>query len=547
MRRIRRTVRNTVAVTLGAVLSTLGCMRATATAEGAPLQQVPSSTPKLVVLIAVDQLRGDMLDTYSSQFRGGYARLMRGAWFTNGFQDHAQTETAPGHASMLSGRFPRSTGIASNAVGVVDPSYRLLVGPETGASPFRFQGTALYDWLVAKDRRARVLSVSYKDRGAILPVGKSKQDVYWYSSRTGAFTTSNYYRDTMPTWVTGFNARRLPHRYAGQAWRLSRDPSAYPEPDSVPFERGGRGNIVFPHPFPPDSNQAAGAIVLSPAIDSITGAFALEGVRQLNLGRGPQVDLLAVSFSATDIVGHTFGPDSREAHENQLRLDETIGWFLDSLYRMRDSASIIIALTADHGVQPIPELARQRGEATGHQGMRVAVLRNEMAAVRAGLRTHGVDTTAFWAEGVDMFALNREAIARAKLNADSILDAFAREVRAVPGIGRVDRMRDIRRADFAIDPIARRWSHQLPVDSPVDLVVTLTRYSVWGNAPGATHGSPYDQDAHVPIIFYGPWANPGRYNDFARTVDIAPTLAQMIGVRPTEKLDGVVLMKAIKR
>jgi predicted AlkP superfamily pyrophosphatase or phosphodiesterase len=525
----------------------LGCMRAATAASdtGAPPQQ-SVQPPRLVVFITVDQLRGDMLDRYSSQLRGGYARLMRGAWFTNAHQDHAQTETAPGHASMLSGRFPRSTGIISNSIGVVDPNFRLVVGTETGASPARFQGTGLYDWLVAKDRRARALSVSYKDRSAILPVGKSKQDVYWYSSSTGSFTTSNYYRDTMPAWVTAFNARRLPHRYAGQSWRLSRELSAYSEPDSVPLERGGR-NFVFPHVFPADSARAAGAIVTSPIIDSITALFALEGLRQTNIGRGPHTDLLSVSFSATDIVGHTFGPDSREAHENELRLDETIGWFLDSLYKVRDSASIIIAVTADHGVQPIPELARQRGEATGHQGLRIPVLRNEMATVRAGLRARGVDTTAFWAEGADMFGVNRDALAAARLNADSILDAFAREVRAIPGIARVDRMRDIRRADFALDPIARRWSHQLPATSPVDLVVTLTRYSYWGTGPGATHGSPYDQDSHVPIIFYGPWANPGRYTDFARTVDIAPTLAQMIGVRPTEKLDGVVLMKAIKR
>ena len=520
-------------------------MRATATAEGAPLQQVPSSAPKLVVLIAVDQLRGDMLDRYASQLRSGYARLMRGAWFVNAYQDHALTETAPGHASMLSGRFPRSTGITSNVTGgVVDPNYRLLVGREGGASPFRFQGTALYDWLYAKDRRARALSVSLKDRGAILPVGKAKQDVYWYSGSTGAFTTSNYYRDTLPSWVTAFNARRIPLKHAGSTWRLSRDASAYPEPDSVPYERGGRGTIVFPHPYG-DSTRVTQGITVTPIIDSLTALFALEGLQQLGLGRGPHTDLLAVSFSATDYIGHTFGPDSREAHENELRLDETIGWFLDSLYRVRDSSSIIIALTGDHGVQPIPELAREKGIATGHQGMRVS-LRNEIGAVRAALAAKGVDSAAFYADG-EVFALDRASVARARLNADSILNAFAAEVRRVPGVARVDWLRDVRKADLALDPIARRWSHQFPENSPMDLGVTLTRYSYWGTGPGATHGSPYDQDAHVPIIFYGPWANPGRYTDFVRTVDIGPTLAQIAGVRAAEKLDGVVLLKAIKR
>ena len=546
MRRIAGTARIVLTVTLAGAVFTPGCMRATATAEGAPLQQQPSSAPKLVVLIAVDQLRGDMLDRYGSQLRAGYARLMRGgAWFTNGYQDHALTETAPGHASMLSGRFPRGTGITSNSTGgVIDPNYRVLVGREGGASPFRFQGTALYDWLYAKNRSARALSVSLKDRGAILPVGKSRQDVYWYSSTTGAFTTSNYYRDELPSWVNAFNARRIPQKYAGSEWRLSRDASAYPEPDSVPYERGGRGRIVFPHPYG-DSTRVAAGITVTPIIDSLTALFALDGLQQLQLGRGPHTDLLSVSFSATDYIGHTFGPDSREAHENELRLDETIGWFLDSLYRLRDSSSIIIALTADHGVSPIPELARERGIATGHQGLRVS-LRNEISAVRAALAAKGIDSAAFYVDG-EVFALDRAAVAPARLSADSILNAFAAEARKVPGVARVDWLRDMRRADFALDPIARRWSHQFPPTSPMDLGVTLTRYSYWGQGPGATHGSPYDQDAHVPIIFYGPWANPGRYTDFARTVDIAPTLAQMIGVTPTEKLDGVVLMKAVKR
>jgi predicted AlkP superfamily pyrophosphatase or phosphodiesterase len=527
----------------GTLVASLSCMRATASAEGTPLSTVPVATPKLVVFITVDQLRGDMLARHASQMRYGYGRLMRGAWFTNGFQDHAITETAPGHASTMSGRFPRSTGITSNVTGgVIDPNYRLITGHEGGASPFRFRGTTLFDWLHAKNGQTRALSVSLKDRGAILPIGRAKQDVYWYSA-SGSFTTSNYYRDRLPTWVRDFNARGIPFTYAGAQWRLLRDSSEYSEPDSVPFEQGGR-DVTFPHRFPADSLGAASYIRTTPSMDSLTALFALEGVWQMGIGQGPHTDILAVSFSATDYIGHGWGPDSREAHDNQLRLDRTIGWFLDSLYRLRDSSSIVIALTADHGVQPIPELARQRGEATGDQGMRVD-LRSHVRAVRAGLARAGVDSMAFFSDG-EVVGLNRAALAPARLNADSILDAFATAVKQVRGVARVDRMSAIRKADFALDPIARRWSHQLPENAPIDLAITLTQYSYWGNIP-ATHGSPYDQDAHVPIIFYGPWAKPGRYTEFARTVDIAPTLAAMIGITPTEKLDGVVLMRAVIR
>lgn len=528
---------------LGGLAASFGCMKATASAEGVPLIATTAPAPKLVVFITVDQLRGDMLDRYRNDLRYGYARLMRGAWFVNAYQDHGITETAPGHATTLSGRFPRSTGIASNSAGVVDFDHPLLVGlpNEPGASPERFQGTTLFDWLYARDNRSRALSVSRKDRAAILPVGRSKQDVFWYSA-TGDFTTSTYYRDTLPTWVREFNSRRIASRYAGAQWRLSRDTAVYTEPDSVAFENHGR-DFLFPHDFPADTPSAAAYLPQSPAMDSLTALFALEGLRRLDLGNGPQTDLLAVSFSATDYIGHAYGPDSREAHENELRLDETLGWFLDSLYRLRDSSTIAIALTGDHGVSPIRELARARGEATGDQGLLVSV-RPQVAEVRASLRAAGVDTMAFAIDG-PLVAIDRDAIARGRLNPDAVLDAFMKAARQVRGVARVDRFRTLRKADFAADPIARRWAHQIPESSPVELAITLTRYSYWYDAT-ATHGSPYDQDAHVPVIFYGPWAKPGRYSGFTRVVDMAPTLAAMAGVRPLEKLDGLVLLPALK-
>lgn len=524
--------------------STVACMRATATAEGAPAAGIATAAdPTLLVFITVDQLRGDMLDRHAGDMRYGYARLMRGAWFTRAYHDHAITETAPGHATTMSGRFPRSTGIASNAVGVGDRQYPLLVGRpnEPGASPLRFQGTTLFDWLYAQDARTRALSVSRKDRGAILPIGRAKQNVYWYSA-IGAFTTSNYYRDTLPPWVVEFNARRIPQTYAGTQWVLARDSSVYTEPDSVPEENGGRS--VFPHELPADTARVTGVFASVPSSDSLIALFALEGLTKLGLGTGPHTDILAVSFSATDAVGHAYGPDSREAHDNQIRLDHTLGWFLDSLYRLRDSSRVIVALTADHGVQPIPALARRRGEAKQNEGLIVS-LTPEVQAVRAALAAAGADSNAFLYDG-ELVGMDRAAIERARLDADSILNAFRRAALQVPGVARVDRIRDIRRADFALDPVARRWDHQVPENSAVELVITLTPYSYWYNAT-ATHGSPYDLDAHVPIIFYGPGFRTGRFTEFTRTVDIAPTLAAVLGVKPLQKLDGVVLLNAIQR
>lgn len=538
-----------VFVSVAALAAIIGCMRATATMEGAPItQQQPAAAPQLIVFITVDQLRGDMLDRHAKDLSRGYATLMKGAWFVNGYQDHAITETAPGHASVLSGRFPRSTGILDNAAGVNTNAFPLINGGprDPGASPERFQGTTLFDWIKAKYPAARALSVSRKDRGAILPIGRAKQDIYWYSSPTGNFTTSTFYRDTLPSWVTAFNARRIPQSYAGKMWSLSRPSSFYSEPDTVAEENQGRS--VFPYQFPADSSGPRGTTAVlagTPTLDSLTALFALEGVRHTGIGTGPHTDVLAVSFSSTDGVGHSYGPDSREAHENEIRLDETIGWFMDSLFAMRNPRTILFALTSDHGVQPIAALARRRGEATGNQGISPVSLRDLVASVKEDLSDLGVDSSAFLYDA-QLVGLNRAAVRAKGLNADSILTAFRRAVLQVPGIARVDWMRDLRKADFAADPIARRWVHQIGDNASIDMVITLTRYSTWYNAV-ATHGSPYDQDAHVPIIFFGPWAKPGRYTDFARTVDMAPTLAQMIGVRPTEKLDGVVLTKALVR
>jgi hypothetical protein len=193
-----------------------------------------------------------------------------------------------------------------NSVGVADDAAPLIAGGYgPGASPRRFTGTTLVDWLRAKDARSRALSVSVKDRGAILPVGRSRAQVYWYSP-DGRFTTSRYYRDSLPDWVSAFNARRLPESYAGRSWTLLLPDSAYHEKDSVSAEGGGSA-MVFPHPLPDDPYDAASLVRATPFVDEVVVAFALDGVQALGLGAGPQTDLLSVSLSSTDYVGATTG------------------------------------------------------------------------------------------------------------------------------------------------------------------------------------------------------------------------------------------------
>src|SRR3954469_14740302 len=193
-------------------------------------QAPDTSAPKLVLFITIDAMRSDYLPRFDPQLTGGLGRLYRGgAVYTNAFHDHAITETAPGHSVTMSGRFPVHTGISANTAGVADSTTKLVDAPGIGASPFRFRGTTLTDWLIAKDPRTKVLSVSRKDRAAILPIGRSKQPVFWYSP-LGIFTTSTYYGSVLPEWVKAFNARRVPAGYAGRAWQPLLPDSAYSEP-----------------------------------------------------------------------------------------------------------------------------------------------------------------------------------------------------------------------------------------------------------------------------------------------------------------------------
>lgn len=497
------------------------------------------ATTHLVVFLTIDQLRTDYLtEKFTSQLTGGLGRLIRGgAFFVNGVHDHATTETAPGHASTLSGRFPRSTNIVRNNAGVNTPDAPMIGGGGPGASPARFRGTTLVDWLVAKDARTRVLSVSRKDRSAILPIGRSKQPVYWYAT-DGRFTTSTWYADTLPTWVRRFNDRQLPQRTAGRTWSLLLPESAYPEPDSVPEENHGR-DFTFPHRHPTDPAAAARSLASFPAMDEITLAFALDGVNALDLGRGPQTDLLSVSLSTTDAVGHAYGPDSREIRDQMVRVDRMLGTFLDSLYAMRDSTRIVIALTSDHGVAPIAALH------FGSTAAGTTRIDTMVARYKRTLAARGVDSATFDFEPGLLF-VNRQSIDRAGLSPDSVLRAFAADARRVPRVLRADAMTDLARADTVNDVLARRWLHAIPPDLNVGVVVTLEPYVYWGAGLGASHGTPHDYDARVPILFHGDEFQPGRYEDVARVVDMAPTLATVLGVTPLERLDGRALMRAIR-
>lgn len=502
-----------------------------------PARALAPSKPSLLVFVTVDQLASDYLVRYGGNLRSGLARLRdEGATWIHGVHDHAIAETAPGHASTMSGRFPVHTGITSNSQGVNTPDAPLIAGRDIGASPFRFRGTTLYDWMKAADPATRVLSVSRKDRGAILPIGRAKVDVYWWVSQ-GLFTTSRYYRDTLPSWVRGFNDRRVAQSYAGKAWVPLLAADRYAEPDSIPFESGGR-DYAFPHILPAAADRAAAAFSEFPWMDSLTLAFALEGVRRLDLGASSdRTDLLAVSLSTTDAVGHRYGPDSKEIHDQLLRLDRYLGAFLDSLFALRDERRVVIALTADHGVAPYPGF---RSPWYANQGAQRVDRSRAWRLVLDRLQAAGIDTTAVGYD--DGFrVLDAAAFRRANAEPDSFAAVWVRGMRQTNGVQRAALLSELARADTVHDHVARRWLHMLPLDGEVRAVATLTPYSYWAGVDYATHGQAHDHDTRVPLIFWGAGIVAGHRGSAARVVDMAPTLAAWLGVRPLERLDGRVL------
>lgn len=481
---------------------------------------------RLVVAIAIDQFRADYLDRWASQYTGGLARLLKdGVFYPHGEQDHAITETAPGHSTMMSGRSPASTGILANDVGVPDPTAPLVgeSGTSGGASPRRFQGTTLLDWMIAADSGTRALSVSRKDRGAILPAGRAKVPVYWYNR--GTFTTSRYYTDSLPAWLVAWNARNPADQLKGTSWTLLLDSSRYAEADNRPFEAGG-SDVTFPHRIPDDPARAASALVNFPVMDSLTLDVALAGTAALHLGQRNGADFLAISLSTTDAIGHKWGPGSREIHDQVLRLDHWLGWFLDSLSRMVPLDQVVISVTADHGVTEYPEAGNG-----GRISLRT-ITRQLNSDARARWR---IDLGAGEDDG--LLSGDFDALAARGVNIDSLADAVAEQVRTMAGVRKVFTPKSLAKAGNDLD--AARWRRQIVPGTSWLVALAIEPGWVFGTGRTSTaHGTTNPDDVNVPILFRVPDVAAARVERTARTVDIAPTLAKLLGVTPTQALEG---------
>ena len=553
-------------------------------------QRQPQSTtpkrPRLVLLIVVDQFRYDYLERFGDLFApNGLRRLLRdGASWTQSNYDHMPTYTAPGHGTMMTGAYPAETGIIGNEwlerstglriTSVSDDTTKLRGdNPNAnGASPRRLMASTVGDELrLATNDRAKVIGISVKDRSAILPAGRHANAAYWFSTANGNMVSSTYYFNELPAWVTAFNAGKPADKYFGAKWERLLAEDEYVKrtgPDNPAWEvvaASTRDTNSFPHTITGNATAPSQpfywALEYSPFTNDLLVSFAQQAIVNERLGQDDDTDVLTVSFSANDYVGHRFGPYSQEVMDVTLRTDRQIATLLDFVDARVGLANTLIAFTADHGVSPIPEHAA----ALGLGGARVKfpdVMGKIQAAISARYNMQGKapDPTADYLLRFNEAGLSREwfinnniyfnydVLRREGVSVEEFSQVVCMAALTVSGIARCfTRTQLMRGATSITDPIERRVLHGFYPARSGDVVLVAEPFKYIADTITATHGSAYSYDTHVPTIIMGAGVKPGQYYEAASPADIAPTLAALLRITPPTNVTGRVLVEALKK
>jgi predicted AlkP superfamily pyrophosphatase or phosphodiesterase len=517
------------------------------------------SRPKLVVVLVVDQMRADYLVRFAGLFVGGFRRLTTlGAVFTDAHQDHAATVTAVGHATLSTGMFPSHHGIAGNdwydrttrakVASTIDAGHPVLTRPELGGrSPHNLMRTSLGDWLKAGSPRSKVFSIAFKDRSAILMGGQRPDGAFWYEH--GAFVTSTYYARSLPGWVDAFNASGLIDAHFAEGWRKLLPEEAYfaSSEDNVATENDGR-NTTFPHLFDDGTPDARAryrdGIEDTPFGDELAIEFAKTLVSAERLGTDADPDLLWLSCSTSDHVGHLYGPLSQEVQDNYLRLDRNLGDLFDFLDAKVGAGEWVVALSADHGVLPLPEELRRRGIDAGRVP-RTEFLKQVGGAANAVAETVGAGPDLVAYANYDGVVLNLPPSGRLRVPPAEVRRLVAERLRALPFVADTFTLEELESDEPGrefLDAFRRSYVHGRSADI---LFRFKPNYLVAVGAYGTTHGGPYRYDTHVPIVVAGAGVRPATHASRVRTVDLAPTLAEALGLALPADLDGRSLWQAV--
>ncbi len=520
----------------------------------------PAEPPvKLVVVVYFDQLRGDYLGRWGDLFGDrGFRRLTAdGAWFTDCHYPYAVTTTGPGHASGLAGCGGAVHGIINNewydrragkAVYCAASDRYQFVPPPAPTKPV---ADAKEDTRTAEDKLTgnpdkmlvettadrvkaaggRVFGLSLKDRSAVFPAGHKPDGAYWF---TGQFVTSTYYRDTLPPWVTDFNASGTARQWVGKSWAKLRpelDYAARSGPDDAPGEGTGKGGATkqgrtFPHPFPPAvGGDYYDSLAYSPAGNELLLAFTKACVQAERLGTGDTTDLLSVSFSSNDLIGHTWGPDSQEVLDVTLRSDAIMADLLGFLDAKIGAGKYAVLLTADHGVAPIPPPDK-----------RIRPQPLVLAAERFLQATYGKPDGGernLWLEALvpPHVYLNHRLLAAKGLKPEEVAGKLAEWLPTLPGVQAAYTPGMFGRTDF--DPLREQVRLCYHPDRGGDVVVvTKPYYLIDKYDTGTSHGTPHEYDTHVPLLVLAPGVAGGRRSETVTPLHLAAIASRLLGVPP---------------
>lgn len=508
--------------------------------------------PRLVVVLVIDQLRADYIERFQDHYRGGLGWLLdRGAYFPRAAYRYSATFTAAGHATISTGKHPASHGIVGNSwresargevYSVADERYPAVGGPGESRSPLALLADTLGDGLKDAHDGSRVYSVSTKDRSAILLAGKGADGAFWFEPDCGCLVSSSYYGEALPSWLAEFNAAQPAAAYAGKDWhRLHDDASLYDSlarRDRFPTEADGI-ETDFPHARPAEGYEST--LAATPFSDEITLGAALAALRSGELGTDGEPDLLALGLSATDSIGHRYGPFSQEAMDNHLRLDRGLADLIEAIDEIVGLDHVVFALSADHGAMPLVEHLQASG---------VAAERFSVAALWDGARRAAdhcgagpASETVADASGRRLY-WDESALRERNLNPGEASECVADWLRSQPGVEAVLTAGQLSAGGGG--PLEALFERAFfPGRSP-HIQVHLHPYLYVGGETGTGHGTAHAHDRRVPVLLAGSGISPGRHETAAGPADLAPTLAAVLGVTMPPAPSTRVLREALR-
>lgn len=515
--------------------------------------------PKLVVGIVVDQMRYDYLEKFYNDFsENGFKKLMNnGTNFTNCKINYVPTVTGAGHASVYTGTIPYFHGIIANdwknrangenincVSAITDFDRKVGEGISVDRSPERLLSTTIGDQIKLNNfGKSKVIGISLKDRAAMLPAGKSADAAYWFDEKTGKFITSFYYLNELPNWVTKFNNSDKVNSYLDKEWNLLNPIEDYADlpADNSPYENDvfNEGRTSFPHTLKNvESENKFSKMIHTPNGNQILIDFVKEALENENLGKGNYLDHLTISFSSTDKIGHDYGPQSYEIKDTYLRLDLQIADLLKMLEAQVGKDNFILFLTADHGVMEntkhLQDLNIDAGvlENTNYFEELQELLEAKYNSTKI-IKTRFSYNIYLDYNEIEKLALNKEEVE------NTIKDFLIFEVPEIAAVytrTELEKMAPFRtNNNFILNGFNKKRSG--------DILFSLKSYYLnWERNLGATHGSEYEYDNHIPLLFYGYNIPVGRRNEAVYIEDIAATVCNFIGVNKPSASIGLPLL-----